>query len=280
MAISLFGFVIGNALATSQGASGEDAARIGLVGGLLGSTPIGIVVTSELARQVAPPTPTRAQLPSGDGRGTTTTTGRAVVPVPDVTGESRDDAASDLADSQLRATESRVRSDKTEIGLVDNQSPKAGDVVRIGSTVNLFISKGVRIPDIVGLSQKSAEERLTRSGLVPKHRETPSSTTPEGEVAKQNPAAGSDANPGAEVEVFVSTGRGVEVPPLVGKKMDDARKALEEAKLFLAEDEAIYTPQPEGVVVFQVPPPLTTVKEGEVVEVRVSLGPNGHGEHQ
>jgi serine/threonine-protein kinase len=138
----------------------------------------------------------------------------------------------------------------------------------------------VRVPNVAGLSQKDADTRLTRAGLVSKHRETSSSTVPEGEVARQNPAAGTDANPGSDVEVFLSTGRGVEVPPLVGKKMDDARKALEEAKLFIAEDEAVRTPQPEGVVVFQVPPPLTTVKEGEVVEVRVSLGPNGHGEQQ
>jgi beta-lactam-binding protein with PASTA domain len=280
MAISLFGLVIGNVLATNQGVSQEDAARIGLVGGLLGTTPIGVLVTSELARQAAPAAPTQTtRTGSGDGRATTSVTPRGgLVPVPDVIGESREDAIRDLADGQLRAAESRVRSTETEIDFVDSQSPKAGEVVRTGSTVNLFVSKGVRVPELVGLSEKSADDRLTRAGLVAKHRETPSSTIPEGEVAKQDPSPGADVNPGSDVEVFVSTGRGVEVPPLVGKKMDDARKAVEEVHLYLAEDEAVRTPQPQGVVVFQVPPPLTTVKEGEVVEVRVSLGPDGHGE--
>jgi serine/threonine-protein kinase len=89
--------------------------------------------------------------------------------VPDVTGESLDDAKSDLADAHLR-----VKVLKTPVtsvydkGQVAKESPGEGSEAAEGDTVTLTVSKGpvlVEVPDVTGEKVDDAKQELASAGF-------------------------------------------------------------------------------------------------------------------
>ncbi|MFI7386863.1 Stk1 family PASTA domain-containing Ser/Thr kinase [Streptomyces sp. NPDC049813] len=92
----------------------------------------------------------------------------APVDVPDVTGESEDDAVAEIEDAGLKAeiATARVTSDEDE-GDVARQSPADGRLAE-GDTVTLTISKGppmIEVPDVTGLSVDDAHAKLEDAGF-------------------------------------------------------------------------------------------------------------------
>lgn len=91
------------------------------------------------------------------------------VDVPDVTGESLEDAKADLTEAGLKvkvATE-RINSD-IDKGQVAQQTPKQGTQAATGDTVTLTLSKGppmVEVPDVVGDSVDDAHAALEAAGF-------------------------------------------------------------------------------------------------------------------
>ncbi len=92
-----------------------------------------------------------------------------VVDVPDVTGESEEDAIADLQDVGLKAEISTERKYSDEDrGSVAEQSPVEGKRLGEGDTVTLTISKGpvmVEVPDVVGMSVDDAHQKLEDRGF-------------------------------------------------------------------------------------------------------------------
>ncbi|WP_328633717.1 Stk1 family PASTA domain-containing Ser/Thr kinase [Streptomyces sp. NBC_00356] len=91
------------------------------------------------------------------------------VDVPDVTGESEQDAIADLEDAGLKAEIStkRVNSEEDK-GSVARQSPAEGKQLAEGDTVTLTISKGpvmVEVPDVTGLKVDEAKSQLSAAGF-------------------------------------------------------------------------------------------------------------------
>ncbi|MHC5261561.1 Stk1 family PASTA domain-containing Ser/Thr kinase [Streptomyces sp. UC4497] len=91
------------------------------------------------------------------------------VDVPDVTGESEQDAIADLEDAGLKVEIStkRVNSEEDK-GSVARQSPAEGKQLAEGDTVTLTISKGpvmVEVPDVTGLKVDEAKSRLGAAGF-------------------------------------------------------------------------------------------------------------------
>ncbi|MET8690462.1 Stk1 family PASTA domain-containing Ser/Thr kinase [Streptomyces sp. NPDC004732] len=91
------------------------------------------------------------------------------VEVPDVTGESEEDATADLEDAGLKVeiAPSRVNSDEDK-GDVAAQSPVADKTIAEGDTVELTISKGppmIEVPDVTGMSVDEATEKLEGAGF-------------------------------------------------------------------------------------------------------------------
>ncbi len=77
-----------------------------------------------------------------------------------------------------------------------------------GQRVTLFVSSGpelITVPDVVGLSRDSAENRITSEGLDVAIREEESDER-EDEVIAQDPAGGSRVERGETVTITVSTG--------------------------------------------------------------------------
>lgn len=83
-------------------------------------------------------------------------------------------------------------------------------------------SKTVTVPDVVGKAEADAEKEITDLGLVMTVKYSRfSDNNPEGAVDKMLTTAGEELEPGAEVKVVTSQGKGVMVPnmgPLTGKE--------------------------------------------------------------
>lgn len=92
------------------------------------------------------------------------------IDVPDVTGESRADATSELEDAGLkvRIEEKRVHSEEDK-GTVVDQDPREGQQqLAEGDTVTLTLSKGpemIEVPDVEGMSVDDATRELKDAGF-------------------------------------------------------------------------------------------------------------------
>ena len=94
----------------------------------------------------------------------------APVDVPDVTGESEEDAWAELQEAGLsvKVSPRQVTSDEFDKGQVAAQSPKADRRVAEGDTVTLTLSKGpemIEVPDVVGDSVDDARQALEGAGF-------------------------------------------------------------------------------------------------------------------
>ncbi|WP_371792500.1 Stk1 family PASTA domain-containing Ser/Thr kinase [Streptomyces sp. NBC_01471] len=93
----------------------------------------------------------------------------APVDVPDVTGESLDDARADLKDENLKVVVAPERINSTEdAGQVAKQSPAEGARAEEGDTITLTVSKGPRmisVPDVTGDNVDDAKSALTDKGF-------------------------------------------------------------------------------------------------------------------
>jgi serine/threonine-protein kinase len=119
-------------------------------------------------------------------------------------------------------------------GMVLVQMPAAGRVAKLGRTVKLTKSLGVReveIPDLRGKSQKQAEITLTRAGLVQGEIvKGAHASIPRGVVIRTEPMAGNVVRMGDTVKVVISAGvttGKVMLPSFEGEVMDDVYPKLE-----------------------------------------------------
>ncbi|HEX2057334.1 MAG TPA: PASTA domain-containing protein, partial [Actinomycetota bacterium] len=131
----------------------------------------------------------------------------------------------------------------------------------------------VRVPNVVGLSEEDATEALEDRGFDVDVEERPSQK-PEGDVFRQVPDRGEQAEEGSTVKIFVSTGpRSFEVPEVVGESLDDARDILRDADLRIGQITEQPSDEEEGTVIAQFPEPPTKVDPGDSVALTVSSGP-------
>jgi eukaryotic-like serine/threonine-protein kinase len=131
-------------------------------------------------------------------------TGPPRVEVPDIVGESFADARAELRDAGFDVNRFYSESDEEE-NLVLSSDPSAGVRAIEGRTVTLELSDGPELmPDVVGLSQDEAEAEISDLGIGVEVREDTSSSSAEGTVTQQFPAAGSDVDSGDTAIIFVA----------------------------------------------------------------------------
>ena len=103
-------------------------------------------------------------------------------------------------------------SSEVEEGRVISTVPERQSIVVKGDTVVVIVSTGpenskVVVPNIIGLSEKNAEELLTSHNLVKGNVSLqPSNTYEKGRVTYQSNTAGQKVNIGAKIDIIVSTG--------------------------------------------------------------------------
>ncbi len=144
-----------------------------------------------------------------------------------------------------------VNDDIAPRGFIISQNPIAGTKMSPGSSIDLVVSKGPSLIEIVDLSRKSlvdAIQILETLGLAYEFVEEYSEDVSVGLVSHTLPAAGEIVTPEQIIKVIVSLGIKIEVPEVEGKSYEEALDILEKAGLV-----ATVTGDTSGKIVKQIP---------------------------
>jgi serine/threonine-protein kinase len=131
------------------------------------------------------------------------------VPVPDERGKAYDDAKSDLQNQNFTVKRQDVASDKPA-GQVVDMNPEAGTSVAPDTTITLMVSDGsqqkIQIPDLTGMTQNQAKQKLDNLGWTGDFQVQTTTTfdpNKDGQIKQQNPNAGSQIDKNQQVFITV-----------------------------------------------------------------------------
>ncbi|MBS44560.1 MAG: serine/threonine protein kinase [Nocardioides sp.] len=128
---------------------------------------------------------------------------------PGVVGQSTDSAIDILTGAGF--SEGNISTQETDsdedAGTVVGVSPDVGEQVSSDTEITLLVSDGPElVPNVVGLRQSVAEQRIRDRGFNPVVRYDETSTEAAGRVTDQIPSSGEPLAQGSDVNIFVSTG--------------------------------------------------------------------------
>lgn len=159
--------------------------------------------------------------------------------VPDVVGKNQTEAVRLLESQDLEPVIGDTTYDeKFPEGSIIFQRPRAGETVKEGRRVYLFVSGGepvVSVPDLKGKSVRDAKFSLERLGLKLGDVDQEPSSYPKDMIYDQQFAEGTPIKKGESVNVTVSIGQAltgsIEVPDLIGKSLTEAEAILADSSL-------------------------------------------------
>lgn len=163
-------------------------------------------------------------------------------------------------------------------GVIFEQTPKAGILVKVGSTVTVRVSSGQANNELPNFTNREATEvfaKLDDLGLKSEQINSYSSEVPIGSVIYTEPSKGSTVVAGAVVKVYVSIGPEevlANVPDLIGVMEEDAKRYLEIVRLKPGNISYEENDTPEGTVIGQNPAPGALQPEDTEVDLVVSKG--------
>jgi serine/threonine-protein kinase len=206
--------------------------------------------------------------------------GRTVT-MPQISGGTVDQAQAALAALDADLTVSVAGEEFSETvppQAIVSSDPGDGESVRVGSTVDVVVSKGPErypVPPLKGLDQAAATDAITAAGLaLGVVKQAFDDKVALGMVVSSSPKAGTAAKPGSTVDLIVSKGpRPVPVPAVVGKKAAAARAALVAAGLKVDASQKFSEKVADGVVISVKPVAGKVVDSGTTVALVVSKGP-------
>jgi serine/threonine-protein kinase len=137
----------------------------------------------------------------------------------------------------------------------------------------------IEVPDVEGLTEEQARQKLTASGFKVDVRRRRSSAAEARKVLDQSPPGGERAKEGSGVVLDVGDDpASLRVPKVVGLSVSEVKARLGEAGLTVGSQRKVpsYTTA-EGVVVEQGYPAGTEVAPGTAVNIGVSSGPQQVG---
>lgn len=175
-------------------------------------------------------------------------------------------------------------SSEYDVGIVCDQSQSAGKKIKNGAKITLYLSTGettVKVPDVYGKTESYAVSELDAKGFKSVIKEIADDEVEAGLVIKTEPARTSVQAEGAEIIVYVSTGKAtkmIDVPNVVGLTEEKAKSDIEKSGLVvetesrdLVSGEKDY---PKGYVIAQDPDANSSEKvpEGTTIKIYVSSG--------
>ncbi|RYL95382.1 Stk1 family PASTA domain-containing Ser/Thr kinase [Sporolactobacillus sp. THM7-4] len=201
------------------------------------------------------------------------------VSVPDVTGKTYSQAVQTMENRHLKVARLDRSSSSVRKDHVIRQDPEADSQVKADTEVSLFVSIGpetVKMENYVGYDREPLANSLKDQGYkdIIWH-EVESTTVPEGQIIRQNPAAGKDIVPSDTVlELTVSSGKPrVSVPDLTGKTRDEADRLLQSIGLSADFVTGDFSDQiDKGKVIDQDPASGNEISKGSTVIVSLSQG--------
>lgn len=153
-------------------------------------------------------------------------TGPSTIEVPDLTGQTPQQAAATLSEYELEIGEqSYGPSDSAPEGTIIDQNPAGGTSVAPSTVINVTVSSGpepVEVPDVAGQDWIRASRELQAAGLTVNQKVTQiPSNRPRNQVLRTDPAAGTEVEPGTVVTLVTSAGRPQQDDSNGGQSPDD-----------------------------------------------------------
>lgn len=200
---------------------------------------------------------------------------REVLPVPDVVNMTVVEAQAALEEKGFEVELEERYGNAVKPGTVMEQSPKAGEKRKQGSTIYLTISKGAElktVPEIIGMSLSKAENLLKDEGYaIGKITKKFDSSKTVGIVLEQFPKAMDKAPKGSKINLVVNEGEKT-VPNVVGQKLATAKQLLEKEGLVVGSTSYTKNQAAKDTVLSTDPGPGSHLSEGAKVNLTLSSG--------
>lgn len=218
------------------------------------------------------------RLPLGTEIHLLVSTGVPILSVPNVKGMSPSDARRTLEEAGFRVEpENETRPSTVEdLDTVVDSEPGAGAQIPSDQPLRLIVGSGpeqVKVPSVVGQSIESARSTLESAGFSVDTQRI-DGTEPEGRVVEQSTPGGQSQLKGATITLQVSAGNRFRMPNLVGSKVPEALRALEEAGWRGGREQLVELPQNDPDLtrvgqIFSQQPPVGEAGVNDQVVVRV-----------
>jgi serine/threonine-protein kinase len=213
----------------------------------------------------------------------TASSGPAMAPVPDVRGLTQAKAIKLIQKTGFDPNVKEEYSPTIDAGLATDTFPLAGVSRALGSTIDIYVSRGPRtetVPSVTGLDRAQAENQLSDAGFKVSVTKI-DSEEPEDTVVGQDPTAQSEVEEHGTVTLSVSNGRlqPVSVPNVGGLDESRARGRLSGAgfdvKIRYRRTDDI---SEDGIVMSQDPSGGEPLKRGGIVHIEVGRFEAGNSE--
>ena len=195
--------------------------------------------------------------------------------VPNVVGQSFDNANTLLTTAGFKVAKLEQPSDQVPTGIIVSSNPAAGAKAAKGSPVTVTVSTGaqkVKVPNVVGQDQGTAANQLGQAGFSTKIVTAASDTVAAGKVIKTDPAAGTDLAKGSTVTVTVSSGPAkIAVPDVTGQTQANAVSTLSNAGFNVTVNTQSSSAANAGKVINQSPSAGTMADKGSTVTITVGV---------
>ena len=193
--------------------------------------------------------------------------------VPNVAGDPADRAEQQIRDAGFKPVVVEVYSSAHQAGFAVGTTPTSGSDVEKDTKVTLKISKGaqqVKVPNVVGLTEGSADTALTNAGFRVDHSYQVSSKSP-GKVLAQDPSSGGSASIGSSVQIPIDQApKKVTVPNAVGQTQSQGDRTLQNAGLDAVYATRIVTNRSQdGIVLAMSPGSGSKVLQGTNVALTI-----------
>jgi serine/threonine-protein kinase len=202
-----------------------------------------------------------------------------LVRIPDVKGESKEEAKYRLEQEGFLVDFAESYHDTVKEGKVIKTSPDVGTEQAKGTTVYITISKGketrlTSVPAVVNTTRENAEIALKNAGLSAGNvTEEYSDTVAVGNVISQSVAGGTSVEEGVTVDLVISKGPSkVTMPEVLGRSKERAIEKLHAVGLSVEVYEE-YSEQTVGFVVRSEPEEGSKLEPGSMVKIYLSKGP-------
>jgi eukaryotic-like serine/threonine-protein kinase len=151
--------------------------------------------------------------------------------VPDVAGQSRDDAVAALQTRGFTVNTEQEDSSTVRVGEVTRTDPAANSTVSADADITLFVSSGPKqaeVPDVKGLIPSEAQRRLKAAGFD-NTKLSPSTSLPEDKDKVTGTIPAANSTTAITNQILIAVGSGPDskpVPDVKGLSPDDATKVL------------------------------------------------------
>ncbi len=203
---------------------------------------------------------------------------RRTVEIPDLTNSTLENAKISLEKRGLLVlVGENIESEEIDKGLIAKQDPLPLSEVKRGSSVKVWISKGlvrVEVPAIENVAVNEARAKLSKLGLEVDEEEVYSEEVPKDFVVSSNPSTGMMVQKGTTVNLKVSMGpeppKTAVVPKVIRMGKSSAQKKIEAAGLGAKFVYRVSTEYYEGTLYYQTPKAGSVVPIGSTVTAYIA----------